>query len=114
MLLPFSEEPTRLLQKREHRAAVISVMTLLETKLTDILSSQLENDKRPLPMYALLRSASKIGFINTEAESKLIHYWMKRTRLVHGKDSVTSSEAKEIVEYVLKTIKSFEQAKKKP
>jgi hypothetical protein len=99
--ISLSEEPTRLIEKREYRAAVVAVMTLLETTLNDQFT---DIGRKSMPMHLMIQSLTKRELINSSDAQKLIDVWMLRTKLVHGKRSVSAQESRTAVNFVLKII----------
>jgi len=103
--LGLDTEPARLLDRGETRAAVISAMTLLETRLRERLngpnlmttSSSMASKYRVEPLRSMLDAAVGLGFI-TEAQRKRLYAWMKvRNEVVHGGKAVPLAKAREIV-----------------
>lgn len=108
--LQVSEEPQRLLQKREYRPAVISAMTLFETVLAEFLpKGQYEKEKRPLPMYKMLKLARESNLITERESDALRNYWAIRTQLVHTKATIRASQAQKIVREVMRIVSSIGQ-----
>lgn len=104
-------EPQRLFAAKEYRAAVISAMTLLETRLRSLLSNAFLQDKsrvarattwigggpRPLPMRALLDQAMSQELIDFTTHDE-IRAWMRlRNEAVHNSKSVSKSAAHEVL-----------------
>lgn len=93
----YDEEPKRLLNKKEYRAAVISAMTLLEVNMRQ----RVENFKgvpvkttAPYSVYVLARDFQLI----TPEQFDNIRRWSDtRNRLVHTKAIVNAKDAKRIV-----------------
>jgi hypothetical protein len=98
-------EPERLLEAKEYRAAVISAMSLLEAKLRERLNKgpwpQVRN---PVSMQSLLKMAREQQFLphlngaNLEAWSRI------RNEIVHSTRPVSRAEAMEIVKGVLELV----------
>ncbi|MCB0722525.1 MAG: SIR2 family protein [Ignavibacteriae bacterium] len=96
----YDEEPKRLIEKREYKAAVISAMTLLEVQLKKTIEGLKKYSIGPLPLHSLFRTALDFRIIN-ENQFGLIKSWMnQRNKLVHTKSQITSTEAKKIVKGV--------------
>jgi len=100
-LLPqFSEEPQRLLTKREYRAAVISAFTLLESTLSEPLP-WVEIKGRPRSIYSLLEFAADQQLITSEESNNLKEWITVRNRLVHTQTSIRAIDARKIVNEIL-------------
>jgi len=101
------QEPLRLLSKKEYRAAVISVMTLLENKLrknTQIQDGFLVRNDRAVSLGRLTQKAMEAKLL-TEKEGHMIREWtMVRNRAVHTTEEVTAKEARSIVKSVMAII----------
>lgn len=103
-------EPLRLLNVKEYRAAVISAMTLLESKLRERLdiSSQMQY-RRPMSLRALIDLGVKQQVINEQMQHKL-YSWMKiRNEAVHLAVPISRTQASEIVNSITKLIDKFTQ-----
>jgi hypothetical protein len=94
------QEPRRLLEAKEYRAAVISAMTLLETDLRQRLNkTPREAVRRPASMRQLLDLAREQGLANFDYGQ--LSEWTKiRNEAVHTGRPVTRNEAKLVVEGV--------------
>ena len=100
MGLAQEQEPRRLLEAKEYRAAVISAMTLLETHLRQRLNkAPREAVRRPMSMRQLLDLAQEQGYMDLNYGN--LSEWTKiRNEAVHGGRLVSRSEAKVVVEGV--------------
>lgn len=99
-----SEEPTRLLQKREYRSAVISAMTLLETALRDRVGADEFHPGRVYGLGALLDVAMRQERISRD-HYKQLRDWMRiRNVAAHSEEPVAKGKATEIVNGVLQFI----------
>ena len=98
------QEPRRLLDAKEYRAAVISAMTLLETTLRQRLSKPArEAVNRPMSIRQLMSRAVEEGFPHDYHEQVL--GWSKlRNDAVHTGRPVSRQDAKAIVEGVERII----------
>ncbi|NTG27158.1 SIR2 family protein [Agrobacterium rhizogenes] len=98
-------EPTRLLEKREYRAAVISAMGLLESTLRKRLDkSDWNRNSRPMSIRQLIEVAAAQNLIRN-VNSGRIEEWIKvRNNAVHTNDAVSRDAARSIVEGVLNLI----------
>jgi SIR2-like domain len=92
------EEPRRLLQAKEYRAAVISAMTLLESKLRERLNkSPYLQVRRPMTMRSLVELAIEQQVISAQQKPSL-DLWMKiRNEAVHSAVPISKAQATEIV-----------------
>ncbi len=102
-----TNEPSRLLKAKEFRAAVISAMTMLESRLrqidfqrTNIVVSDaiLNRPMRTTSLRDLINVAVMHDYITSE-ESMKLGEWMKiRNMAVHTGEQVSNKVAREIVE----------------
>ncbi|MEZ0454433.1 SIR2 family protein [Sphingobacterium thalpophilum] len=93
----YDEEPRRLLNKKEYRAAVISAMTLLEVYMRQRVEVFKSVPLKTTTPYSLYASAKEFGIIN-DREYMEIRFWSDtRNQLVHTKAAVTPAIAKRIV-----------------
>jgi hypothetical protein len=107
MDLDRSQEPRRLLEAREYRAAVISAMTLLETWLRANLNKASWNDARkPASFRNLIDMATSSGLVRLgPAEARRLQDWIKvRNEAVHTAALINRNTAREIVEGVLRMV----------
>lgn len=95
----FEDEPRRLLNKKEYRAAVISVFTLFEIKLKEIVltNRNWEIQRRPLGIIQLLSLSVENELISKDEYYKLRDWNMKRNHLVHTNEPINHNQAKGIV-----------------
>ena len=95
-------EPERLLAAKEYRAAVISAMTLLESRLREHLNKspwpQLRN---PMSMRSLLGIAREQEILDHQHATKLDGWMRIRNEVVHSSTDVSRARAAEIVHGVL-------------
>lgn len=115
-------EPQRLFDAKEYRAAVISAMTLLETRLKSLLSNAsleensrvafrattwMSGGRRPLPMRALLDQAMSQELIDLTMHDE-IRAWMNlRNEAVHNGKPVSKSAANEVVTGVTSLLRKW-------
>jgi hypothetical protein len=94
------QEPRRLLEAKEYRAAVISAMTLLETDLRRRLNKAPRDAvRRPMSMRQLFDLAKEQGLVDLPYGH--LSEWIKiRNDAVHTGRPVTRNEAKLVVEGV--------------
>ncbi len=99
-----SQEPLRLLKKREYRAAVISVMALLESKLRKSVPVQddIFNKKyRYATLGRLIERTIETEMLRQD-EGHMIREWMMiRNRAVHMAEDVSAKEARTLVKNVM-------------
>jgi len=99
-----SQEPIRLLNKREYRASVISVMALLENKLRKAVPVQddIFNKKyRYVTLGRLIDQAITMEMLS-QNESHKIRDWMAiRNKAVHMAEEISAKEARTLVKSVM-------------
>ncbi len=96
------DEPRRLYEANEYRAAVISAMTLLESSLRQRLKKEFGADyvARPTMSQHLIERAAERQMIQG-VDIDTIHHWMRvRNEAVHTSRQITKTEARDIVEGV--------------
>jgi hypothetical protein len=93
----YDEEPRRLLNKKEYKAAVISAMTLLEVHIRQHLEIIKETTLRTKPLPTLFNLAMENQIINNEQYLNIRLWSDTRNKLVHTKSTVNANEAKKIV-----------------
>ena len=97
----FEDEPMRLLEKQEYRAAVVSAITLLERSLAEFLLPQGENRLFPRPSLHQMLDWPESREILAETEHKRILTWMRtRNQIVHADSDVTKRKAQAVVKGV--------------
>lgn len=99
------EEPRRLLQKKEYRAALISAVALFENTLrAQFNESALDFAPVHVPISKLLRNAERRGVLSEGHSANLRHAVALRNKAVHSTSTVTPAEAasavKDILEYL--------------
>lgn len=98
------QEPRRLFEAKEYRAAVIAAMTLLETTLREHLSKPArETARRPMSIRQLLDLAAEQG-VALEGHDQVMGWTKLRNDAVHTGKLVTRSDAKAVVEGVERII----------
>jgi hypothetical protein len=104
------EEPLRLLNNGEYRAAVISAMTALEATLREKLESAGYDQRsgvQRLSLSSLLKQASEYL---TDQETQSMKEWIAiRNKAVHSNLPISGEEAKAIVDGVQQIIARFRQ-----
>lgn len=98
-------EPERLLEAKEYRAAVISAMTLLESRLRERLNKDPWPETRnPLSMRSLLRRAMDQQLLEA-AQFEQLENWMRlRNEVVHSSKDVARAQATDVVSGVLQIV----------
>ncbi|MEI9911186.1 MAG: hypothetical protein WDO71_16865 [Bacteroidota bacterium] len=96
----YDEEPRRLLNKKEYKAAVISAMTLLEVHIRQRLEIIKETTLRTKPLPTLFNLAVENQIINDQQYLNIREWSDTRNKLVHTKSTVTANDAKKIVKGV--------------
>lgn len=104
--LTYGEEPRRLLNKKEYRAAIISAITLLEVLIRRRLENESNFSPKSLSLQQLFHLVmNKDLFINLNNND--LQEWIRtRNELVHTSKNATSKEAKEIVAGVYRIIET--------
>ncbi|WP_247477058.1 MULTISPECIES: hypothetical protein [unclassified Bradyrhizobium] len=98
------QEPRRLLEAEEYRAAVIAAMTLLETTLREHLSKPArEAVRRPMSIRQLLGLATEHG-VAFDGHDQVMGWTKLRNDAVHTGKLVTRNDAKAVVEGVERII----------
>ena len=98
-------EPERLFAAGEYRAAVISAMTLLESKVRERLNkSPWPQTRRPMSLRSLIDLAAEQGIIAQELRIR-VDAWMRlRNEVVHSSMTIPKARAREIVDGVMELI----------
>jgi hypothetical protein len=103
-----ASEPHRLLNAGEFRAAVISAMTLLETRLVAQVEQPSDSTGRVWSVRGLIDSALVNGRINSK-EAKSLSEWMQlRNMAVHTDQAISKAQARQVVTGVEKIVKAIE------
>jgi hypothetical protein len=101
------QEPRRLLDAREYRAAVISSMTLLETWFREHVRS---SDVKHSTLRHLIHLGDLHDFILSPRDWQNLEQWMKiRNEAVHTAAPISRAVAREIVDGVLALIDRLRQ-----
>ncbi len=96
----FDEEPRRLLEKNEYKAAVIAVISLLEMELRQMI----EAPSGAYSMRKLIALAVQNHYISQDKMQQIMEWIYKRNELVHTKGTIAQNMAKNIVNEVLEVI----------
>lgn len=92
------DEPNRLLEKKEYRAAVIAAFSLLEHDLRQLFElSGLDIFTSRLSLGMLLEYARKEEIFSVKEYQKIRSHVTIRNRIAHTRSEVTASQAKTIV-----------------
>jgi len=105
----YEDEPRRLIEKKEYRAAVISIFTLFEIRLKDLVyaNPNFPSQGRPLGLIQLLQNSLSLELISKSDYSKLRVWNVKRNHLVHTDESINHNQAKGIVNGVYEIIEKI-------
>jgi len=106
-----SEEPQRLLEKKEYAAAVISVTRLFEITFREITkkfvheySNLAESDIRPLSITLMMDFTSQSKILDSREIKKIREAIRVRNRLLHEGGSISSSQATRLVSEILQIV----------
>jgi uncharacterized protein YutE (UPF0331/DUF86 family) len=106
LIVNLSEEPIRLMEKKEYRAAVISAISLLEIELREKLFQQTQY---PIPLLKLLELSIQYGYIPVDKLSSIKEWISIRNELVHTKRSISKQNSGQIVEGILNVIQQIRE-----
>jgi HEPN domain-containing protein len=99
--LALNQEPRRLFEAREYRAAVIAAMTLLEAALRQALSKRPSEElQRPISLGQLLDRATRAGIVTAEHREEFPIWNRLRNDAVHTQKPVTRIEAEKVLKGV--------------
>ncbi len=105
------DEPSRLLAKKEFRAAVIAVFSLLEHELRQLFELYgLDAFAARSSLIMLLEFASSKEVISPEEFKEIRQHATVRNRLAHARDDVTVQNARTIVRDTSKVISKVREA----
>ena len=99
-----SDEPQRLIQAREYRAAVIAAVSLLEVNLRRHLQDDESLSRRAYSIRHLLQEAMRAESIPAEKARRLKEWLYLRNEVVHSNVSVSRKKAQEIVDGIMEII----------
>lgn len=107
----YEDEPNRLLIKKEYRAAIVSVFTLFEIKLKEVVPAIKEfiEERRPLTIHQLLKIAVDLKLINKNEYYKIREWSQIRNQLVHTDKKINHNQAKSIVKGIYNIILKFQK-----
>lgn len=110
----FEEEPLRLLQKREYRAAVVSAFTLFEHEIRTLILDiePTSTIQRYAPLLHLLDFARKNQIILDDSEYSKIREAMRlRNSIVHSTEPTSAKQAREAVNNLIKLVRKIKTKK---
>jgi hypothetical protein len=105
------EEPLRLLNAREYRAAVIAAITHLESFLRLLLEKEEPLPGRAYSLGPLSELAAARGLLLPEEQRRLREWMRIRNMVVHSQEGVTRAKATEIVTGVLAMVQRLRAAR---
>ncbi|PQJ12318.1 SIR2 family protein [Flavipsychrobacter stenotrophus] len=108
----FENEPSRLLNKNEYRAAIVSAISLLEKTLRSKISiNETQYKYRAIPLFQIVRIAVEQNIVDKKDYITLRQGLEIRNTIVHSTTaiSITKDKAKKIVDSVNKIVKSLRQ-----
>ncbi len=99
-----SNEPERLILKKEYRAAIISATTLLENTLRNQLETEVTSSNSIMTLRQMIDTAVTHDLI-TPNETALIRKLIEsRNRTIHLGENVSPKDAKSMVEKVIEIV----------
>jgi hypothetical protein len=101
------DEPKRLLQHKEYRAAVISAFTLLETSLRRAFVNEEAPDSRFTPLHGLLSFAVKKEIITEEMRDQIRNWSKIRNSVVHTDEIIPPATAKQVVSGIMDAVEAI-------
>jgi len=102
------EEPVRLLEKKEHRAALISAVALLETRLRMQLAKPSQELAPPhVSLNQLLRIAERNGVIQRDIADTLRRAATMRNEALHAAAHFSATEATRTVNAIMGFLSTF-------
>jgi len=102
-----SEEPNRLLELKEYRAAVVSAITLLEITLKSHFDKAPEPSGKPVSVSRLLNWAADSHLIDAKIIEKIKSWLNLRNMVVHSQQPVSSKHARDVVNGVTEILSKF-------
>ena len=99
-----AEEPRRLLQAKEYRAAVIAAISLLEVFLRKRLDMPSSTSGRRVAITALLEAAHLQGLLADIPAERVLGWLRTRNQAVHSQSPVPKAVAEQIVRGVLRIV----------
>lgn len=108
----FENEPSRLINKNEFRAAIISAFSLLEQTLRNKISfNETQFRYRAIPLFQMIKISLDQGIINEKDYSSIRNGLELRNAIVHdSKDiRITKDHSKKIVDTINKIVTKLQQ-----
>lgn len=107
----FEEEPRRLIEKKEFRAAVISAVSLLESVMKDFIPRKMDIKelRRPYSIVHLSKMLLSKDFISENDYKRIRDAIGTRNMLVHSDKSINGNKAKGIVDNIYSLISYLEE-----
>jgi hypothetical protein len=102
-----AEEPNRLLEKKEYRAAVISAVSLLETRLRERLQQSQIDIRKMYSMQQLLTQAIEQGLIPPHERAALNEIIRTRNVAVHTQSGISAKACREVVDTVRRILQGI-------
>ena len=105
-------EPKRLLDKEEYRAAVIMVFSLFENELREKFRFEFKGKKQYYKSFfpslsQMIREPEIYKYIGEENLPKLKEWLIKRNMLIHSREGISKKKANEIVSGILKIVENI-------
>jgi hypothetical protein len=108
----FESEPSRLMNKNEYRAAVVSAISLLEKSLRNKISvNETQFRYRAIPLFQMVKISLDQGIIDKKDYMSIRQGLDIRNTIVHASSDthVTKEKAKKVVDTVNKIVKRLQQ-----
>lgn len=112
MEIRISEEPLRLFEAREYRAAVIAAMSLLEMTLRERRSEMDVGHRETFALRGLLVLAETNGLAPQGFAARALPWLTVRNAAVHSRVSVSRAEANDIVHGVMEIVRALQIRRK--
>jgi uncharacterized protein YutE (UPF0331/DUF86 family) len=104
-----TEEPSRLLELREYRAAVISAITLLESVLRDRYDIISEPSSKLVSVGRLINQMMNLEMFEPNTVEKVKKWLTVRNSVVHTQQQVSAKTSREIVTGILEIIRRIRE-----
>lgn len=102
----FSKEPSRLLSKREYRAAIISAISLLEVEMANVIGT---NNIKKMYTHRLSKVLGELEILTHEEVRNLQEWQMIRNELAHTQKTISKEKATQIVDGIVKIIEKIKR-----
>ena len=114
MYKAFSDEPMRLLEKDEPRAAFISAFSLLEIELNHYFENENASQKsRAVPIFMLIKDAHSKKILDKEQFQNLIRWLSIRNKVIHTKEGESERISVEMVHGIMNIVDVIREASKR-